>query len=112
MSYIQIIYDKDRQIEALEKQLADQTKASGDRMQELLQTIVRLTNETPFSDEVKGWQEQRAKLTAEVGSLRAALMDVRHQLLSWQTPGGPKTMHRLLVANILAGIEQALEYKP
>ncbi len=43
------------------------------RQQELLATIVRLTNETPFPDEIKGWEGQRARLVAEVGTLRSAL---------------------------------------
>ncbi len=42
------------------------------RQQELLATIVRVTNETPFPDEVIGWQAQRAAMTAEIGTLRAS----------------------------------------
>lgn len=45
------------------------------RQQELLATIVRVTNETPFPDEMKGWESQRAALLAEVGTLRAALRE-------------------------------------
>ena len=39
------------------------------RVQELLALTVRLTNEVPFPEEIAGWQDQRAKLIAEVGSL-------------------------------------------
>jgi len=46
------------------------------RQQELLQTIVRLTNETPFPDEIKGWEAQRAAMVAEVGSLRARIAEL------------------------------------
>jgi hypothetical protein len=46
------------------------------RQQELLQTIVRLTNETPFPDEIKGWEAQRAAMVAEVGSLRARVAEL------------------------------------
>lgn len=41
------------------------------RQSELLATIVRITNETPFPDEIKSALEQRGKLLAEVGTLRA-----------------------------------------
>ena len=41
------------------------------RQQELLEPIVRLTNETPFPDEVKGWESQRAAMVAEIGTLKA-----------------------------------------
>lgn len=46
------------------------------RQQELLQTIVRVTNETPFPDEIKGWEAQRAAMVAEVGSLRARVTEL------------------------------------
>jgi len=46
------------------------------RQQELLQTIVRLTNETPFPDEIRGWEAQRAAMVAEVGSLRAMVAEL------------------------------------
>jgi len=46
------------------------------RQQELLATIVRVTNETPFPDEIKGWTDQRAKLVAEVGTLRARVTEL------------------------------------
>jgi hypothetical protein len=55
-----------------DRQRIDQLEA---RQQELLATIVRVTNETPFPDEIKGWTEQRAKLVAEVGSARAELAE-------------------------------------
>lgn len=41
------------------------------RQEELLRAIVRVTNETPYSDEIAGWQAQRAAMIAEIGSLRA-----------------------------------------
>jgi hypothetical protein len=43
------------------------------RQQELLATIVRVTNETPYPDEVRGWESQRAAMVAEIGTLRAQL---------------------------------------
>lgn len=46
------------------------------RQQELLATIVRLTNETPFPDEVKGWESQRSAMVAEVGTLRARVAEL------------------------------------
>lgn len=51
-----------------------------ERQQQLLATIVRLTNEVPFPDEIKGWQEQRAKLIAEIGTLRAAVKTLAEDL--------------------------------
>jgi len=41
------------------------------RRDALLATIVRVTNETPFADEVQGWTAQRAAMIAEVGTLKA-----------------------------------------
>lgn len=43
------------------------------RQQELLATIVRLTNETPFPEELQGWESQRAAMLVEIGTLRSAL---------------------------------------
>ena len=51
--------------------LRGQVEALKLRQSELLATIVRLTNETPFSDEAKDALEQRGKLVAEVGTLRS-----------------------------------------
>lgn len=45
------------------------------RQQELLNTIKRLGNETPFPDEIKGWEGQRAKMVAEIGTLRARIVE-------------------------------------
>lgn len=45
------------------------------RVDELLAAIVRVSQVTPFSDEIEGWQAQRAKLIAEIGTLRAQLAE-------------------------------------
>ena len=50
------------------------------RQDELLAAMVRITNETPYPDEINGWTEQRAKLIAEVGTLRAEVADLRDRL--------------------------------
>jgi predicted nuclease with TOPRIM domain len=50
------------------------------RQQELLATIVRVTNETPFPDEIKGWQDQRAKMIAEVGSFKSRCAELERDL--------------------------------
>lgn len=47
------------------------------RQQELLATIVRVTNETPFADEIKGWEAQRSAMIAEVGTLRAEVDELK-----------------------------------
>lgn len=47
------------------------------RQQELLAAMVRITNETPFPDEAANWTEQRAKLLAEIGTLKAQLAEAR-----------------------------------
>lgn len=60
--------------------VADQLESARRRVDELLRTCVQLTNETPFPDEIKGWQEQRAKLVAEVGSLKATVAERDRQL--------------------------------
>jgi len=51
---------------------ADEIERLRARQQELLATIVRVTNETPYPDEIKGWEGQRAKMLAEIGTLRGA----------------------------------------
>jgi uncharacterized coiled-coil DUF342 family protein len=50
------------------------------RISELLATIVRVTNETPFSDEAKDALEQRGKLVAEVGTLKAERDELHREL--------------------------------
>lgn len=56
--------------------MADQLEAARARVAELLQSMVKLTNELPYPDEVMGWIEQRAKLVAECGTLRARVAEV------------------------------------
>lgn len=50
------------------------------RRDELLATIVRLTNETPFPDEIKGWESQRRAMIAEVGTQRARIATLESAL--------------------------------
>jgi hypothetical protein len=56
-------------------ELLDEIDRLEARQQELLATIVRLTNETPYPEEIKGWVEQRAKLIAEIGTLKATIAE-------------------------------------
>lgn len=58
-------------------QLAAQVEALETRRDELLAAIRRLTVELPYPDEIQGWTEQRAKLIAEIGTLRAQVMQLR-----------------------------------
>lgn len=46
------------------------------RINDLLTAFVRLTQETPFPDEMKDWQATRAAMTAEVGTLRARVAEL------------------------------------
>lgn len=41
------------------------------RRDELLALVARISQETPLPDEIRGWEGQRAKLVAEVGTLRS-----------------------------------------
>lgn len=66
----------------LEDLLADNDQLRA-RQQELLQTCVRLTNEVPFPDEIKDWTSQRAKLIAEIGTLRAENQELRESTSSF-----------------------------
>lgn len=50
------------------------------RRDELLATIVRLTNEVPFPDEVNGWVAQRAAMLAEIGTLRARVRELEQKV--------------------------------
>jgi len=54
------------------------------RQQELLQTLVKLTQTTPFPDEFKDWESQRAKFVAEIGTLRAQVADLERRLEDWE----------------------------
>lgn len=56
------------------------------RQQELLATIVRLTNEVPFPDEVKGWTATRAAMVAEIGTLRSQVDDLTRELAAKEKP--------------------------
>lgn len=47
------------------------------RQQELLATIVRISQETPLVEEVKEALEQRGKLLAEIGTLKAMVAELR-----------------------------------
>jgi chromosome segregation ATPase len=50
------------------------------RRDELLDALVRLSRETPYPDEVQGWQGQRAALMAEVGTLRARVAELEERI--------------------------------
>lgn len=58
------------------RQLCDEIDRLRTRRDELLATIVKLTNELPFPDEVKDWTAQRAKLIAEIGTLKARVVEL------------------------------------
>lgn len=46
------------------------------RRDELLQTIARLSQTVPFPEEWKNWESQRAKMLAEVGTLRHQIVEL------------------------------------
>jgi hypothetical protein len=46
------------------------------RIDELLVTIVKVTNETPYPEELKGWESQRGKMIALIGTLRARITEL------------------------------------
>jgi len=46
------------------------------RQQELLRAIAKMAQELPFPDEVRNWGEQRAKLIAEIGTLKARVAEL------------------------------------
>lgn len=50
------------------------------RREELLALVVKVSQETPFSDEAKDALSQRGKLLAEIGTLRAENIRVRNTL--------------------------------
>ncbi len=54
------------------------------RQQELLATIVRVTNETPFSNEAADALKQRGVLLAEIGSLRADVAVMKDARDEWR----------------------------
>jgi hypothetical protein len=49
------------------------------RRDELLALVARVTNETPYPDEIKGWQDQKAKLVAEIGTLKAQVAEAQRE---------------------------------
>ena len=46
------------------------------RIDELLITIVKVTNETPYPEELKGWESQRRHMIALIGTLRARITEL------------------------------------
>lgn len=70
-----------RQIEQLQRELQEAKELAESRVQgiielqqrrdDLLKLVAKLSNEVPFPDEWKNWESQRAKLVAEVGTLRS-----------------------------------------
>lgn len=49
------------------------------RQQELLAAIAKISQTTPFPEELIGWEAQRAAMIAEIGTLRASLAKVTSQ---------------------------------
>jgi hypothetical protein len=47
-----------------------------ERVDALLVTIVKVTNETPYPEELKGWESQRRAMIAEIGTLRARITEL------------------------------------
>lgn len=76
------------------------------RRDELLALTVRLTNEVPFPDEVRGWTAQRAAMIAEVGTLRArnAELESDVQRLTERVSG-----HELDAIHTAAGDERSMD---
>jgi hypothetical protein len=46
------------------------------RRDELLELVRRISQSTPLADELTGWESQRARMIAEIGTLRAANADL------------------------------------
>lgn len=55
-----------------------------ERQQSHLATIAKLSQTTPFADEIDGWEGQRAKMIAEVGTLRRETAGLSEQLAESQ----------------------------
>lgn len=79
------------------------------RQQELLATIVRLTNETPFPDEIKGWEFQRAKMLTEIGTLRSRVAELDTALSVANVVAGEAALVLDQQDRDLARIREALE---
>jgi hypothetical protein len=56
--------------------LVAEVRALRIRRDELLATVARVSRETPYPDELKGWEAQRRAMVAEVGTLRARVADL------------------------------------
>jgi hypothetical protein len=55
------------------------------RIEELLQTIVKLTRETPYPEEVENAMRQVGVLTAEIGTLKARVRELEDAVSdSWR----------------------------
>lgn len=64
--------------EALQAALAEIDRL-GERQQEHLQLIAKLTRETPYPDEIKECKAHRAALIAEVGTLRGRVAELEQE---------------------------------
>jgi hypothetical protein len=51
------------------------------RRDELLATLARVSRETPYPDELKGWESQRSAMVAEVGTLKARVRELEAALV-------------------------------
>jgi len=58
------------------KHWTEKSESLAKRQDELLATVVKVSRENPYPDEVKGWIDQRGKLVAEVGTLKARIAEL------------------------------------
>ena len=58
------------------------------RREQLLQTVAKVSRETPYPEELRSWEEQRGKLVAAVGGYRACLREVLRLVNDAMRPHG------------------------
>lgn len=61
------------------KEMLAEYDRRGTRIDELLATVVKVAQQTPFPDELKDWPDQRAAMTAEVGTLKARVAELERR---------------------------------
>jgi hypothetical protein len=80
-------------IHAMDRAIAAEAEVDrkATRIQELLALAVKVTNETPYPEELQGWESQRRAMIAEIGTLRGDRCNVcDDDGLIWVSPhGGP-----------------------
>jgi len=78
------------------------------RQQELLSTITHLSATTPYPEEIQNWESQRAKMIAEIGTLRAEAAALKRPPPPPVNAESQKIVDKLLRDNLQAATTRSI----